>query len=311
VGAPPSFASIREYAARLDDVGFWRPLVAEILARHELGDVAAAPLAGFNATYPTFVVGEVVLKLFGGFPGWRASYEAERAALLRVASDPQIAAPRLIADGSLYDESAERWPYLVISSVSGVPVRQAGLSARELFDVSAELGRQIQRVHALGSSGLPSDADWPALDVAAAASRSSLPLRLVEQVDGFLAKLGPWDRTFVHGDLVANHVFVDSGELCGIIDWGDALVTDRHYELAKLYFDVFRCDDALLRVFLEASEWPIARDFAHRTLGLALHRQATGLIQHLTFDVFHTLPARLPLEQVDSLDELAERLFEI
>ncbi|MBI1813660.1 MAG: phosphotransferase [Deltaproteobacteria bacterium] len=45
--------------------------------------------------------------------------------------------------------------------------------------------------------------------------------------------------TLHHGDLVANHAYVENGRLTGIIDWGNAMVTNRRYELGKLYFDTF------------------------------------------------------------------------
>ena len=52
------------------------------------------------------------------------------------------------------------------------------------------------------------------------------------------------------------HVFIDGGRLAGIIDWGDAMLTDRHSELIKLY-EVLDYDRSLLRPFLEASAWPV------------------------------------------------------
>jgi len=143
------------------------------------------------------------------------------------------------------------------------------------------------------------------------ATYPTLPAHLVAQIDDYLARLGPLDRVFVHGDLVANHAYVVNGRLAGIIDWGDSMATDRHYELGKLYFDTFRCDKALLRVFLDASDWPAGEDFPRKTLGLALHRQAVGLTQHHSFDVFHTLPTVLPLQDIGTLDELATELFAV
>lgn len=89
------------------------------------------------------------------------------------------------------------------------------------------------------------------------------------------------------------------------------MVTDRHYELAKLFLDTFHCGKALLRVFLEASDWPVGKDFPRKALGLALHRQATGLAQHPTNDTFHKLPALLPLQDIGTLDELATELFAV
>ncbi len=189
----------------------------------------------------------------------------------------------------------------------GVASTHAQLSTEQRLSVAAELGRQVRRVHALRPPGVTTDEGWPGLNVAAAAEQSSLPPHLIAQIDDYLAGVGPFDRVFVHGDLVANHVFVENGRFTGIIDWGDAMVTDRHYELGKLYFDMFRCDKALLRVFPKAGDWPACEDLPRKTLGLALYRQATGLAQHLTFDIFHTLP--LSLQDICTLDEPATKLF--
>ena len=123
--------------------------------------------------------------------------------------------------------------------------------------------------------------------------------------------LGPFDNVFVHGDLMHRHVFVEDDRLAGIIDWGDALATDRHYELAKLHLDLFSCDKALLKAFLKASNWPVDPDFARKAMGLSLHRQAHGLAQHRTMDVFFKLPVLFPLKSIATLDELATILFAI
>lgn len=311
MSAPPAFASLPEHVLRLGDVGFWRPYVAEILERHGLAGAGREPLAGFNATYPTFICGDVVVKLFGCSRAWRQSHSAERAALALVATDPAITAPRLLAEGRLYDDGDAPWPYLVTTRMAGVASWRAKLSAEQRRSLAAELGRQVRRVHALHPSGVATDADWPTLDLAAAAARSSLPPHLIAQVDDYLARLGPFDRVFVHGDLVANHAYVADGRLVGIIDWGDALVTDRHYEIIQIYRDMFRCDKALLRVFLEASDWPAGADFPRQALGLALYRQAVGLAQHHTMDVFQPIAVAFPLKEIGTLDALAAALFAV
>ena len=309
--APPTFASIEEHVARLDDVGFWRPYVAEILERHDMADAGREPAAGIGGTYPTLLYGDVVVKLFGYSRSWRASHAAERAAQAVLATDPEIAAPRLLAAGALYDDPDAPWPYLITSRMSGVAWRYAELSTEQRLSVAAELGRQIRRVHALSPSGIATHEHWPAPSVAAAALHSSLPPHLIAQIDDYLARLGSFDRVFVHGDLMHRHVFVEHGRLAGMIDWGDAMVTDRHYELAKLHLDLFNGDKALLRAFLEASDWPAGEDFPQRTMALALYRQAQGRAQHHTMDVFHTLPALLPLAGIGTLDELATELFAV
>jgi len=311
VTAPPTFASIEEHVSRLGDVGFWSPYVAEILERHDLSDAVWEPVAGFNPTYPTFLCGELVVKLFGYSRGWRESHAAERAAQALIATDPEIAAPRMLAEGRLYDDADTPWPYLVTTRMAGVSWHDAELSADQRRAVAADLGTQVRRVHALRPSRVATHEDWPGLDVAAAAEQSSLPSHLVAQIDDYLGRLGPFDRVFVHGDLCAMHAFVENGRLTGIIDWGDAMVTDRHYELIQIYRDTFGCDKALLSVFLEACDWPVGQDFARRALGLALHRQAVGLVQHHTMDVFEPIAALFPLRDIATLDDLATELFAI
>jgi hypothetical protein len=309
--AAPGFASIQDYVSRLGDVDFWWPHIAEILERHGLADAGREPVAGFNPTYPTFLIGDVVVKLFGYSRAWRESHAAEGAAHALVATDPEIAAPSLRAEGRLYDDIDAPWPYLVTTRMTGVPWREADLSAEQRLAVAADLGRQIRRVHALRPSHAVPHESWRGLNVAAAAEHSSLPPHLIAQIDDYLRRLGPFDRVFVHGDLCATHAFVEKGRLVGIIDWGDAMVTDRHYELIQLHRDLFGCDKALLRVFLDACDWPVGEDLPRQALGLALYRQAVGLAQHHTMDVFEPIAALFPLDEIGTLDELANELFAV
>jgi hygromycin-B 7''-O-kinase len=252
-----------------------------------------------------------VVKLFGYSRSWRASRAAERAAQALVATDPEIAAPRLLGEGRFYDDLDAPWPYLITTRMSGVASWRAELSAEQRLSIAAQLGTQVRRMHALRPSGVATEADWPVLDVAAAAEQSSLPPHLIAQINDYHAWLGSFDRVFVHGDLVANHAFVENGRLTGIIDWGNAMVTDRHYELIQLFRDMFDCDKALLRVFLEASDWPVGKDFPRQALSLALHRQAVGLTQHHTIDVFELIAALLPIQDIGTLDDLATELFAV
>ncbi len=308
---PPTFTSPQQFLPRLEDTEFWSPYVAQILERHGLPDADGEPAAGFNGTYPTFIVGEVVVKLFGHFQTWREGHAAERAAYALLASDPEIAAPHLLGEGRLCDDIETPWPYLITTRMPGVALWRAELPAEQKLALAAELGRQIRRVHALPASGLAIDADWRTLDAIVGARQSSLPPHLITQVDDFLARLGPFDRVVVNGDVIANHVYVDNGRLTGIIDWGDTMVTDRHYELIQPYRDVFCCDKSLFRAFLEASDWPVGKDFPRRALGLALYRQAVGAARHHTMDVFEPIAALLPLKDIGTLDELAIELFAV
>ena len=177
--------------------------------------------------------------------------------------------------------------------------------------VAADLGRQVQRIHALMPPDEVATPDsWRGYDLSEAARKTALPQRLAAQVDDFVRRNAPSaNPVFVHGDLMYRHVFVDGGRLSGLIDWGDAVVTDRHYELAQIQLNLFDGDKTLLRTFLDHSNWPVEPTFAHRALTDAFHRQAVGLAQHRTMDVFYKVPGFVALEDIETLDELADALF--
>ena len=279
------------------------------MARHDLPE--AEPVAGFNATYPTFLCGDVVVKLFGGFQAWRRGFEAERGAYAALAADPEIAAPRVLGQGHLFESETAPWPYLITNRMTGIASWRVELSTEQRRSLALELGRQVKRLHALRPSGIVKHEEWPGLNRAKALEQSSLPPHLIAQVDDYLARLPTADPVFTHGDITANHIYVEDGRLAGLIDWGDAMMADRHYELIQIYRDVFRCEKAPFRAFLEASDWPVCDDFARQTLGQALHRQIVGSAQHHTMDVFEPIADRYPLRDIGTLDELAVELFAV
>jgi len=295
---------------RFDDLEYWWPRVGEILERHGIYADINRVEAGVGGTFLTLVCGDVVVKLFGYMPFWRRAHAAELAAMRRVAEDPGILAPRLLFNGQLFDDPATPWPYLVTTRASGAHWEQADLSIHDKSAIAADLARQVRRISSLAAtSDVATPATWCAPGLVEAAMQSVLPSRLVSQIDGFVAGTDQEDTVFVHGDLMFRHVFVEDGRLEGIIDWGDALVADRHYELAQIQLNLFDGDKTLLRTFLDHSDWPVERDFARRALTEALRRQAVGLAQHRTMDVFHKLPRILKLEDIATLDDLAEAVF--
>ncbi|CAN5717727.1 N/A [soil metagenome] len=308
---PPEFASSEEFRSRRGDARFWSPYVAAILDRHGLSGPGREPAGGHNPTNPTFVCGDVVVKLFGCGHWWRKGYQGELAAQTLLATDPEIAAPRLLGTGRLYDSDDAPWPYLITNRLPGVTWQDARLSSEAQRAVAMEVGRQVKRVHNLRPVGIATHADWPAIDVAGAAARSSLPDHLAAQAEAYVARLGPFDEVVVHGDIVAMHVFVDNGSFSGFIDWGDAMVTDRHYELIQIQRDLFGCDKRLLAAFLEASEWPVDSDFPFKAMAHALYRQAIGLTQHYSIDVFEPVAEKYSLDDIVTLDELAIELFAV
>jgi hygromycin-B 7''-O-kinase len=308
VTGPPAFASLDDYVARRVEVDVWWPYLREIVARLGLEDAGTEAVPGANPTWPTFVYGDVVVKLFGYQPSWRRAFTTERSALALVGGDPEILAPRIVGEGQTFDEP-DAWPFLVMTRTPGRASWPDGPAPDRWPTIAAELGRQVRRLHELQPSGVATEHDWPDADVRSAVARSSLPPHLAAQAADYVAALPPSDEVFNNGDLAGQHVFVQEGHLTGLIDWGDAMVTDRHCELIQIYRDTFDCDAALLRVFLDASAWPVTEDFPRLAMGQALRRQAFMLAQHPTGDVFMPIAERFPLQEIATLDDLAIELF--
>lgn len=66
-----------------------------------------------------------------------------------------------------------------------------------------------------------------------------------------------------HGDLKAAHVLIDSGRLAGVIDWGDAVIADPIWDIARF---AHRADEASLSLLVEGydPERELADDLAWR-----------------------------------------------
>jgi aminoglycoside phosphotransferase (APT) family kinase protein len=218
----------------------------------------------------------------------------------------EIPAPALVAHGRLYYDDDASWPYLVTRRMSGVAWRDADLTRPERLALARRLGEVLRAVHALPvPSASVFEQDWlvesPALCVERHREWRSLPDRLIDEIEDYLVEPSG-ERRLVHADVTSDHVFVVDGRLEGIIDWGDAVATDPHYELVALHLDVFRGDKALLRAFLDAYGWPVEPDFARRAMSCALlHR----------FDVLATAAELVPLDELATLNDLATALWEV
>jgi hygromycin-B 7''-O-kinase len=125
----------------------------------------------------------------------------------------------------------------------------------------------------------------------------SLPACIVEGLEEYVVPPGP--ARLVHADLTAEHLFVHDGDLAGIIDWGDAMTTDPHYDLGPLHLGAFGADTTLLGAFLAGYGWHIDNGFARLAMSAATcHRH----------DLFPDLPPAL--QRLRTIDELAAALWD-
>jgi len=306
-----NFTTSKEYRDSLNNTNFWHPIVNKLLLEHKLIDEPSNIMAGYNPTYPVFLNDKYVIKFFGYRHNWKEAFNIESIAHETLAKDSTLLAPTILAKGQLFNNTDDCWPYIISTKVRGDSWLNTNLSYDNKKNIAAEVGIELAKIHKLPiDNRLSHDAEWSKLDFKTAVEHSVLPKHLVAQVDDYIASLDDFDKCFVNGDIVPTHIFINNQHLSGIIDWGDATVTDRHYELGKL-MDSFDWDKGLLEIVLNESSWPVTNNFSKQTLGLALYRQAVGLTQHSTFDVFYKLPGLINLEKIDTLDLLSEALFKL
>lgn len=289
------------YGDHLDDVNYWGHYVVEIAKREGLPvSHVEAPFVG---TFPTFLLGECVVKLFGpGFDG-AASWAAEKAMHELVALRSDIPAPELLASGALFTDGQEwTWPYLVTRRLSDQPVRERPLSGTAGQSIAEQLGAAVAALHTLVPPAEVGHRDLLLQLRSTAPSRLAefgLPTHLVEQVPNYLAD-APRPTTLVHADITADHLFHDGHALTGIIDWGDAIVADPFYELVSIAFDCFDTDRGLLESFLRGYEWDVDAHFA---------KNALRAICEFQFNAITRIGTIVDLNSVRTLDALADQLF--
>jgi len=296
---PLQFKTAESYRDALSDLALWTPYVAEVLARHGL------PLErvsiGDPGTFPTFLVGDVVVKFFPRRFSGAECFAIERSIYAAFADQPDLPVPRLVAHGHLFPQRW-RWPYVVMTRLPGTPWSSGPPPGTTKIAVAEQLGRTLRHIHDLPcppgrvwSSDLLTD--LRATVVQRHRRWKILSPRLIEQIDRYLAAPS-FDRRLIHADLHDNHLLVAKGRLQGVIDWGDALYADPDYELPSLHFGTFRGDCRLLRTFLDSYGWPVGPDFALRAMTMALIHEFCPL--------WHIRP--LP-DDISTLKALADRLW--
>jgi aminoglycoside phosphotransferase len=102
----------------------------------------------------------------------------------------------------------------------------AGAAIRKLHDAPLPPwpGKNLDEI----AVRLDSECEW-------LVTNDVLPADLVTRTHRIAeAALRPWTPVFTHGDLQADHVFVDGDEITGVIDWSDASQGDALFDLAIL-----------------------------------------------------------------------------
>jgi Ser/Thr protein kinase RdoA (MazF antagonist) len=111
------------------------------------------------------------------------------------------------------------------STASAAAWAAAGAAARMLHEAPLPPwpGRSLEI-----ASELDGECEWLVTNDVLPADLVTRNRRIAE------AALRPWTPVFTHGDLQADHVFVDKDEITGVIDWSGAGQGDALYDLAIL-----------------------------------------------------------------------------
>lgn len=171
----------------------------------------------------TVRVGEVFLKIDGD----PANLDVEEEAM-RVAPVPT---PKILW---------RKPQVLALARLSGAPIARLGEPSTATPDSWAAAGSALRALH---DAPLP---PWPGRTVEHFVEHLEGECRWLVD-NGVLAAsvarrgrvlgepaLRPWTPVFMHGDLQVAHLFIDDGEVSGIIDWSEAAQGDALYDLAVL-----------------------------------------------------------------------------
>jgi aminoglycoside phosphotransferase (APT) family kinase protein len=131
-------------------------------------------------------------------------------------------------------------PVLALARVPGRPIAELGRPSTASPAAWAAVGAAVRSLH---DAPLPPRTGRDAGGIAAALDAECarlvaddvLPAGLVERnrrVAG--AALRPWTPVFTHGDLQVAHVFVEDGEVTGVLDWSEGARGDALWDLATL-----------------------------------------------------------------------------
>ena len=131
-------------------------------------------------------------------------------------------------------------PVLALSALPGTALDQLDTLSTATRQAWAAAGVMIRRVH---DAPLP---PWPGRGVQSTTAeledactwlvtRGVLPANVVARNRGIAgAALRTRPPVFTHGDLQPSHLFVDRGQVTGILDWSEAAPGDGLYDLATL-----------------------------------------------------------------------------
>ncbi len=237
----PSLRSPETFQAWRADASQWLPAALDIARSHGLPHADPQVFA----TGTNLVVGlddRLILKIFPPF--LRGQFESERISLAQPRGRLGVPIPEVVLEGE-----RDRWPYLVITRLSGVLGTQAwpGLPEDQKECVLAQIGETIAQVQRVPVGDLARvEPRWPqfmAQQIAGCRARHQrlgLPQKFLDGLDDLLADakaLVALDAppVILTGEYIPEIFLLScddgSWRLSGLIDFGDVMTGRAEYDL--------------------------------------------------------------------------------
>jgi hygromycin-B 7''-O-kinase len=233
--SPPQYGAFRGCTDR------WVGILADIAARHALTGPELEPIAA-GSNLIAFLGGSWVLKVYPPF--LRHQFEAERLALCHLGGRLPVAIPEVRAEGE-----RDGWPYLTMTRLEGWPLADVwpGCSEGERTAILGQIGELVARAHRVPVGEMSRlEPEWSTFLVRQAAGcrsrheRLSLPRPLLDGLEDYLARTadaipGEINPVILTGEYTPENLLMGRAharwEVRGLIDFGDAMVGFREYDL--------------------------------------------------------------------------------
>jgi len=237
----PSLSNFETFEAWRADASQCLPVALDIARSHGLPHAEAHVFS----TGTNLVVGldeRLILKVFPPF--LRGQFESERIALAQLRGRLSVPIPEVVLEGE-----RDRWPYLVITRLSGVLGTEAwpGLPEEQKERVLAQIGETIAQVQRVPVGDLARiEPRWPLFMTQQIAGcrarheRLGLPPKFLDGLDDLLVDaeaLVALDAppVILTGEYIPENFLLscDDGDwrLSGLIDFGDVITGRGEYDL--------------------------------------------------------------------------------
>lgn len=243
----------------------FEPGLRRILRACGLPDADTATLANTNGgSMPVFGVNDdLILKLFPEI--CREYYDNELASLRLLAGRTPFAIPQIRATGTI-----ENWHYLLMTRVPGVPLATLWPAADDAQRATLleSLGAATAALHRIHTATPDETAAWRTFMAQQAAQAiehhraRGLAENLLAQIPAYLAPaldtIATAPVTFLHTELMLEHVFVDPARLTvvSMIDFEPSTVGAAEYDFGGVPVFMTQARPPLLRAFLRGYGYP-------------------------------------------------------